>query len=228
MSLPKFNIKQERWAVAGFTTAFIGIAYFSADLANIYLSKTSGRIVNLNSEFDAHIPFIPIFIFAYVSYYFYPILFPFIVRNRSMLYQTAFSLILLQIVATMTFIMVPSHIDRPVIEGDEFIPSLIRFIYSLDSGYNLLPSLHVAHSTVVTLVCFNAKHFLRYAVLACTILICCSTVFIKQHFIIDIPFGLLYAFVSYYVASSLVRALEKPLELQEEINEETEWTTVSK
>lgn len=220
MRLSNLKTSNERWLVAGLTTAFIGFGYFSADLANIHFSHTSGRIVNLKSELDSLIPFVPLFVIPYCSYYFYPTLFPFIVRSRTMLYQAAFTLIILQIAATTTFLAIPSHIERPLINGDSLIHDMVRVIYKMDSGYNLLPSLHVAHSTIFTIISFVTGTWFRYLILGSTILICCSTVLIKQHFIIDVPFGLLYAFISYYLAGNIVKLLAKSLDLtDEEIDE---------
>jgi membrane-associated phospholipid phosphatase len=209
-------IKYEKVIIPFFTFCFIGLSYFLADFINLYLMERYGRFVHLETKADAYIPFLPEFVFAYITYYFYPFLIMVVVRKRETLYLGALSFIILQILAPISFILIPSKMIRPAVEagiGIEF--DLVRFIYSIDSGFNLLPSLHVAHTTLVTLMYFYTRHAWRYGVAVITFLICCSTVLIKQHYFIDIPFGLLFAFGSFTGGLSLAKILEKPLHLEE-------------
>ena len=213
-----FVLKYEKIVIPVFTTAFVGLGYFSANFINIFLSQRYGRYVHLETNMDEYIPFVPTFIFIYILYYFYPILFPMVVRKRTTLYVSALSFIILQIFSVTSFIMIPSKMIRPFVEaGGEPELLLVNFIYTIDSGFNLLPSLHVAHTTVITLLFFHTRHRWRYAVACITFLICCSTVLVKQHYIIDVPFGFLFAFTSFYGALGMVRMLEKPLDLKDEL-----------
>lgn len=87
---------------------------------------------------------------------------------------------------------------------DNFFVDIVRFIYGFDTNTNVCPSIHVLGSFAVLFSAWNAKHLkrapIRAAILILTLLISASTVFLKQHSIIDVAAalavsGLAYPFV---------------------------------
>ena len=84
---------------------------------------------------------------------------------------------------------------RPaVVEGDGLCAALIRFLYRADTNTNVLPSMHVVGSVAVFYGALHSRRLRRPGWLALigllTVLISLSTVFIKQHSLLDILAGI--------------------------------------
>ena len=67
---------------------------------------------------------------------------------------------------------------------------MVQKIYAADTNTNVLPSMHVIGCAALTLACFDApslrRHHLHWVMLALGVLISASTVFVKQHSILDV------------------------------------------
>ena len=79
---------------------------------------------------------------------------------------------------------------------------LTRFVYSVDTATNVLPSIHVFNSVGIYLAVkdserLSQKKGIRYASLIMTTLIILSTMFVKQHSVVDVVAGLTLSYVSY-------------------------------
>lgn len=85
---------------------------------------------------------------------------------------------------------------RPeVFPRENFFTEMVRLTYSVDTCTNVFPSMHVVGVIAATGAVFNNKVLRRYwlpAVVLC-ILICASTVFLKQHSILDVYGGIALA-----------------------------------
>ena len=105
----------------------------------------------------------------------------------------------------------PTFMDR-VAEGLFVVPQnptifdkLRMFWYSLDGSemaYNLLPSFHCLNSTLCYLGVARRKEiplWFRIYSLVITILIYASTVYVKQHYVLDIVTGVILAVIAYTV-----------------------------
>ena len=84
---------------------------------------------------------------------------------------------------------------------------LVRLIYAADTNTNVLPSMHVIGCGALIAACFHTpslrKRHLHWVMLPLGLLISISTVFVKQHSILDffvaVPFTLLVHFLVYGV-----------------------------
>ena len=105
----------------------------------------------------------------------------------------------------------PTYMDR-VAEGLYIVPEnptlldrLRMFWYSLDGSemaYNLLPSFHCINSTLCYLGVAGRKEipvWFRVYSLVTAILIYASTVYVKQHYFLDIVTGVALALVVYFI-----------------------------
>jgi membrane-associated phospholipid phosphatase len=101
-------------------------------------------------------------------------------------------------VACATYLLFPVYLERPVLE----VGSLATYLLSLeyhDPSYNHFPSLHVAISWLVYLACRDAVR-LRGVFLVLVIGISISTVFVKQHYAVDVLAGTLLAWGAWTAA----------------------------
>ena len=98
-------------------------------------------------------------------------------------------LIITQVIAMAAYILLPSRQDlRPVIfPRDNFLTRVVALLYRMDTNTNVCPSLHVAFSLGIGSVWSREKipRFWKGCILLFVISVCLSTVFIKQHSVLD-------------------------------------------
>ncbi len=95
-------------------------------------------------------------------------------------------IIITQIAAVVIYILFPNRQDlRPeVFPRDNFLTWCIGLLYRFDTNTGVCPSLHVAYSMGIASVWLKEKGIRGYwkaLVVVAVILICLSTMFIKQH-----------------------------------------------
>ncbi len=196
--------KIERTGAALLLIVFCVFSFIFLNEENVLIAANGGRFAILETRWDAYIPFAPNFVFAYYLYYPWVLLPLPILRERQIFYHTIFAFALLQAAALASFVALPSKMVRPELVGDGLAMDMMRAMYKADPGFNLLPSLHVAHSTLVALVFWKYGRKYFPAVAAGTLLISLSTVFIKQHYVIDIPAGLAFAWVAFLLSDPMI------------------------
>lgn len=147
---------------------------------------------NMKIFLDDWIPFCPEFISIYIlSYVFWVVGFILIAReNKQICYRFLSAEIIAKLVCLFFFIVYPTTLARPVLEGNlGFWEQLTKLIYDHDAANNLFPSIHCLESWI----CFRGamylkkvpKWYLPFSFIA-AILVFLSTVFVKQHVVIDI------------------------------------------
>lgn len=113
--------------------------------------------------------------------------------------------ILTYMTTLLVYIVYPTSQNlRPVLfERDNIFTSIVGMLYGFDTNTNVCPSLHVIGSFAVYFAARKSKLFgtkmWRLAFFVVTILICASTVFLKQHSVIDIFWGIVMSVVFYPV-----------------------------
>ena len=171
---------------------------------------------------DDLIPIVPIFIIPYIWSYAYWAMAPMAVskceKSHYQRYMSAY--ILAMLVGGVILVFAPTYMDR-VAEGLQnpemhgFGVRLMQFWYSLDGGdmaYNLLPSFHCINSTISYLGVARRpevpKWYRGYS-LVMTLLIYASTLFVKQHFFLDVISGIAVALASWGIIALIWRQLRK-------------------
>ncbi len=101
------------------------------------------------------------------------------------------------------YIIFPNGQDlRPaVFERDNVFTDVIALLYSADTNTNVFPSMHVAGALGAAAVFFRSSGLKKYraAGVITAALICMSTVFIKQHSVLDVFGGIAVWLVSYVI-----------------------------
>ncbi len=94
---------------------------------------------------------------------------------------------------------------RPeVFPRNNVLTTLVKALYFTDTSTNVFPSLHVFNSVATCIAIwdshyFRKKYFVRWSTLILTILIVLSTMFLKQHSVIDVMGGLIMAWVLWFI-----------------------------
>ncbi len=160
---------------------------------------------------DDRIPILPGFALIYVfSFVFWPLgsVAVSMTEKRNIVNYTV-GLTLGFLIGFVLFIFAPTVMDRrqegllAIAEQPGFFHWLLRIIYWFDgyeTGRNLFPSYHCLLSTYCYLGVRKQKEIpkaFRVYTLVMAILICLSTLFIKQHYFADVPGGIGIAVLCY-------------------------------
>ena len=94
--------------------------------------------------------------------------------------------------------------DRHPFERDNIFTQFLAGLYQFDTNTNVCPSLHVIGSVAVMVSAWNSKHFhtpgWRIVFGVTAVLISVSTVFLKQHSVLDVFAAVPICIFAYYFA----------------------------
>lgn len=150
---------------------------------------------------DRLLPLAPTWALVYGALYGFLIVLPvFVVQQQELIRRTVWAYLTVWIVAYICFMLYPTVAPRPeTVMGNGFAVWGLRFLYDADPPYNCFPSLHVAHSFVSALACFRVHRTLGIVALSGASLVALSTLFTKQHYVVDLVAGILLALAAYAV-----------------------------
>ncbi len=104
------------------------------------------------------------------------------------------------------FILFPTTMDRPENFGHSIADCLVRLTYYYDAADNLFPSIHCFVSWLCWIGVRKNKHipvWYQIVSLFIAILVCISTLTVKQHVLADVIAGIILAEVSYLLSGML-------------------------
>ena len=183
--------------VAYYGSQFINKNYYAHDLTIPFI--------------DNSVPLVTFFIVFYILSYPWWIISPIIVAhtNKKRFYNWIIALMICYVICGVIYIFLPTTITRPVIENKNVFDWLNNFIYLNDNperAINLFPSFHC----LISWFCFigvrkqkNITKGYRLLALIFAILICLSTQFVKQHYIVDLISGIVLAEVVFYFVNKV-------------------------
>ena len=148
---------------------------------------------------EQRIPFVPGFEFLYVLTYVLPLLPLVRVPAAPHVRRAGIAFLLVLAVAYATYLAFPVTLDRPALRAGSLATWLLSLEYR-DPSYNHFPSLHVAMSWLVYLLCCGAVRH-RVAVFALIVAIAAATLFVKQHYLVDVLYGTALAWGAWGVAA---------------------------
>lgn len=184
------------------------LLYFPIYLAAFrYLENITPEHLNIiSSPLDKYIPFVPIFIIPYLFWFVYiavPGVYFLFCEKEVFCRLMYFGMIGMTVFLLISWIYPNGLTIRPHEFVDQNIfTQLTRYVYSVDTPTNVLPSIHVFNSVGIYLAVkdskiLGSKKGIRYASLTVTILIILSTMFVKQHSVVDVLSGLILSYISF-------------------------------
>lgn len=179
-------------------------------------NRPIGVVHNLMLPWDAKIPVIKEFLLVYhISYPFmYFNLFLFLILYKDVFVKGALAIALGNVLGFFTFFLYQTNVPRPEVLGNDFFSQMLRITYENDMPYNGFPSLHILTTTVILIAILSSgskKGYKIFSTILCT-LIFLSTLFVKQHALLDVVGGMVYGSVSYIVVSSVIKSKSKKRE----------------
>ncbi|MBQ7098477.1 MAG: phosphatase PAP2 family protein [Oscillospiraceae bacterium] len=99
----------------------------------------------------------------------------------------------------LMFVLYPTcqNLRPEVFQRDNVLTQLMAWFYTTDTSTNVCPSLHVCGSLAAAFGLLDTRRFStagwKRAILAVALTICVSTVFVKQHSILDMLWGFVFS-----------------------------------
>jgi membrane-associated phospholipid phosphatase len=165
---------------------------------------------NLVTSLDRSTPFVKQFIIPYVMWYIMvPLVFLYVCSKDKRTYcRMIISMAIGLIISYITFFFFQTTVPRPQLVGHDICTDIIRLVYSADRPINCFPSIHVMNCFLMIegiWVTKNRSMKIAIATTVMSVLIILSTLFIKQHVIMDGVFGIIIASVTFAAANIFVR-----------------------
>lgn len=188
----------------------VALIYFP--IYSIWFTTLERINVNVNiiySPLDALIPFWEIFVIPYLMWFGYVavVMLYFMFMSRRDFVRTGMFLLIGMTICLIIYTVFPNGIDMKPTEfaRDNFMVDIVKYIYSIDTPTNVLPSIHCLNSIGIHIGIMKSKKTRKNKVVctASAILagsICLSTVFIKQHSILDMFAAIALAIPLYYLS----------------------------
>lgn len=169
--------------------------------------------------FDRAVPLVPEFVIIYLGcYLFWGINYILIAGlGKEHCYRFVTADIMSRLICCAFFLLLPTTNVRPVLTGGGVWENILQFVYNMDAPTRLFPSIHCLVSWFCYIGIRGQKKVPKwYRVFSCifALLVCVSTQFTKQHYIIDVFGGIIIAEVTYYIAfhTKCYRPLERLFE----------------
>jgi len=153
---------------------------------------------SLDTAADHLFPLVPDWSIAYGALYLFLILLPvLLIRELEHVRRTMRAYLTVWLTAYGVFVLYPTVAPRPsIIAAHGFGAWGLRLLYSADIRYNCFPSLHVAHSFVSALTSRRLHRGVGRLALVAASLVGLSTLYTKQHYVLDVVAGVLLAGVA--------------------------------
>lgn len=184
-----------------FLYAFIYFPWFS------WLEKTVTSGYSLvYSPLDSYIPFIEFFIIPYLLWFVYMAVtcFYFFFTSKEEFYKFTKMCIIGMTIFLIICTIFPNGLRlRPAIfPRDNIFVDLVRFVYKTDTPTNVLPSLHVYNSVACHIAIMHNEKLSQNKIISngsmlLSISIVLSTMFLKQHSVLDVISALIMIYFVY-------------------------------
>lgn len=179
----------------------------------------------VHTVFDDLIPFCEYFIVPYLLWFPYMvgavIYFVFFNKNKREYYQLICNLMMGMTIFLIVSYVYPNvqHLRPETFTRDNVFTRLVGILYQADTPTNVLPSIHVFNSLAIHMAlnsceALKDRKWIRRGSLALTILIILSTMFLKQHTVVDVCLGVtlaLFGVLIFYPEQTHEVAAEEPM-----------------
>jgi len=183
------------WTTYAYWFFWVSVAFFAVYPSANWLTAQREGALSLFVRPELHIPFVPEFVWIYLSLYVLFFIPPFVL-DQTGLRRLGQQLVAATVFCGVIFLLLPAKLGFPrTIPEDPFYGSLFGSMFTVDLPHNMVPSLHVVFSTLILLSVFDRNYspLAKAVVLFWLILICASTVLVHQHHLLDVVTGLLVA-----------------------------------
>ena len=182
-----------RWTIGLSLAALQSLFYFG--IGNLDLHRSTEL---LRTRLDDAIPFWPWTSWCYLPFYAATFIMAIAgCRHRLLFNRTARSVLMVMFVGLLCHTLIPAEYPRPVLHPPfaNISEAFMAWVQHVDKPGNVFPSLHVAHTTMLSILLIRDRRNLGRVALVMATMLAISTLTTKQHFIADVISGYALAFV---------------------------------
>ena len=194
-----------RWALMPLAAVLIvNMAVYT--LTGVLVSDETRHAIHM--AVDDAIPFVPAFtVFYILAFIHWAASWLLIGReSRELCWRLAKADILAKLICLVCFLVYPTTFERPSMGVHDAFPWLLRVVWFFDKPVNCLPSIHALASWLALRASFMlAKPPKVWRVVSLILCAGCfaSVVLIKQHYLIDVPAGILAAEIGLFLSKKM-------------------------
>jgi membrane-associated phospholipid phosphatase len=184
---------------------FVYIVWFT------YLERTVTNVFHpMHSRLDDLIPFNEMFIIPYFLWFIYifATVAYFLLTSKQDFYKCCAYLFIGMTISLLIYTIWPNghylRVDLDSLGRSNIFIDMLSKIYSMDTATNVFPSIHVFNS-VGAMIAINKSDrlhnikWLQWSTFVLTVMICLSTVYLKQHSVLDIFGALALNLIMYFI-----------------------------
>ncbi|WP_026882413.1 phosphatase PAP2 family protein [Clostridium akagii] len=194
------------------------------------IDKYANTDKTLITSLDNSIPFVKQFVMAYVMWFaLVPLVFLYVcIKDKETFVRMLVSMVCGLLISYITFFFFQTTVPRPNLVGNDIFTDIIRIIYNTDRPYNCFPSIHVMNCLLMIQGMWVAKNKntpLAIVITILNVLVILSTLFIKQHVVLDAVFGAAIAIIAFTLTNIFMR--EKAMNFCRKIYRLTDFNNIS-
>ncbi len=186
------------------------IVWFVQNAAVYYVARLiiQGRPMHdMSLPLDHQIPFIPFFIVIYLAAYFTWIAgYVIISRGDPPRSEVILGTLIAKLLCFAVFILYPTTMTRPDFTGGGVFGWVTRVVYFFDQSNNLFPSIHCLENYIVWRGMLGRRDialWIKWAFFLCMLLVFASTLFVRQHLLLDIPSAIIVGEIGLWLSRRL-------------------------
>ena len=171
-------------------------------------------------ELDSLVPFMPVFVIPYYFWFVFLVgmlIYTFFFDVNAFRKYMWFVILTYSATILIYFIYPTCQNLRPEVTGNDIFSRIVSGLYAFDTNTNVCPSIHVLGSFAVCFAschCEKLKHpLVKASFFVVALLISVSTVFLKQHSVIDIFYAVIVSVLCYPLVFCKNRVSEKLLSI---------------
>jgi len=130
----------------------------------------------------------------------------FFLKDRAVYYRSLTALFAGLISCYLIYAAYQTTVPRPPMNDDGWLTGLVEFVYTTDKPFNCFPSIHVLSSYIVLKASYRCsfERIARTAIFIAAWSIILSTLFVKQHALLDVA-GAVLLTEALFFAVKLIR-----------------------
>ena len=114
--------------------------------------------------------------------------------------------IIAKLITLICFLSLPCEIKRPDIVDTDFMSRFVKWVYDTDPPSNLFPSIHCLESLIIARTSLKLENVPKWyppVTIITSVLVCASTLLVKQHFFVDVIGAIVVVEIGLFVSGKL-------------------------
>jgi len=171
----------------------LGMMILVAAVASLYfpLNQMLSGGFNLSTPLDAWVPLWPVWVVPYLlcpPAWVIALIWAAWKMDEQLFRSFISAGLFILLSAAMFFYIFPTYVQRPILTGTGWAAQLLQMVYRNDGAYNAFPSGHVYQTSLFCLFYNRLYPNHPWVWIGIVVIVVLSTLFTRQHYLID-PFG---------------------------------------